>query len=199
VVNAWDGLYGGCPVNAEDKQKFLEQVDKMIDFAKVIGCNSGVIMAGVLVPGLTRSQMRSNMEEAFGAALDIATRRDFTLLVEPLNTEVDHAGFYLDSTAEAIELVRQYDSPRMKLLYDIYHMQIMDGNVVETIRQNVDILGHVHVAGVPGRAEPDACELSYPFIFEQAAALGYEGRFGLEYFPKLDPARSLARQLRMVH
>jgi len=194
VLNAWDGLYGGCPVNADDHGKFIDQVHKMIDFAKKIDCHSAVIMSGTLVDGLTRAQMRQNMERAFGEALAIAEKADFTLLVEPLNTPVDHAGFYLDSTAEAVELVRGFNSASMKMVYDIYHMQIMDGNVVDTIRENVDIIGQMHVAGVPGRHEPDECELNYPFIFSKADEFGYRGRFGLEYFPTIDSAESLKRQ-----
>lgn len=194
VLNAWDGLFGGCPVNPDDHEKFIEQVHKMIDFAEKIDCHSAVIMSGTLVDGLTRSQMRANMDKAFGRALEIAEKKNFTLLVEPLNTVVDHAGFYLDSTAEAVELVRSFKSPNMKLVYDIYHMQIMDGNVVDTIKDNVDIIGQMHVAGVPGRNEPDVGELDYPFIFSKADEFGYKGRFGFEYFPKLPSAESLERQ-----
>jgi len=197
VLNAWDGLYGGCPVNSDDHGKFIDQVHKTIDFAKKINCSSAVIMSGTLVDGLTRAQMRQNMDKGFGQALEIAEKNDFTLLIEPLNTPVDHGGFYLDSTAEAVEIVRNFNSPNMKLVYDIYHMQIMDGNVVDTIKENVDIIGQMHVAGVPGRNEPDVCELNYPFIFKKADELGYNGRFGLEYFPTIDSAESLKRQMAM--
>ncbi len=194
VLNAWDGLYGGCPVNADDHGEFIDHVHKTIAFAKKINCGSAVIMSGTLVDGLTRTQMRRNLDNGFGEALAIAEKEDFTLLVEPLNTPVDHGGFYLDNVAEAIEITRGFDSPNMKLLYDIYHMQIMDGNIVDTIRGNVDIIGQMHVAAVPGRHEPDECELNYSFIFSQADELGYTGRFGLEYFPTTDSAESLKRQ-----
>lgn len=199
VLNAWDGLYGGCPVNSDDHSKFIEQVYKMIDFAEKINCGSAVIMSGTLIDGLTRTQMRQNMDKAFGRALEIAQKKDFTLLIEPLNTPVDHGGFYLDSTAEAVEIVHHFNSPNMKLVYDIYHMQIMDGNVVDTIKDNIDIIGQMHVAGVPGRNEPDQCELNYPYIFKKADEFGYSGRFGLEYFPTIDSAKSLKRQRDMFN
>jgi len=194
----WDGLYGGSPTRAEDRKPFLEQVRKTIAFGNEIGCSSAIMMPGLLVPGLTREQMRSNIERAFAEALDLAEKNGFTFLVEPLNIKVDHAGFYLDSTAEAFEIIRKFDTPHLKLLFDMYHMQIMEGNIVATIRDNIDVIGHFHVAGVPGRAEPHTCELNYPFIFRQANQLGYRGRFGLEYFPKLDPAQSLELQLKMA-
>ena len=195
AVNGWDGLYGGCPVKAEDRGRFLEQVHRMLDFASVAGCTSGIIMPGLLQPGVSRTAMRDNMQRAFSEALTLAEKRGFTLLVEPLNTLVDHRGFFLDSAAEAAEIVRGLKSPFAKMLYDVYHMQIMSGNVVDTIRSIVDIIGHMHVAGVPGRAEPDRCELDYPFIFRSAEELGYKGWFGLEYFPKLPSEESLRRQI----
>jgi hydroxypyruvate isomerase len=198
VLNAWDGLYGGCPVRAEDHGRFMEQVHKMIEFAKKIGCSSAIVMPGLLQEGLSREQMRENLLRAFADALSVARKNDFTLLLEPLNIHVDHAGFYLDSVYEAAAIIREFDDPHLKLLYDIYHMQIMSGNVVDTIGKHIDIIGHMHVAGVPGRAEPDRCELNYPYIFEQAAAAGYKGLFGLEYFPQLDSEESLRAQLSML-
>ena len=198
VVNAWDGLFGGNPSKAADKTRFLEQVNKMIEFAGKIDCRCGVIMPGLTQPDLSQADMRKNIESAFGDALEIAEKDKFILLVEPLNTVVDHAGFYLESLNEAAEIVRGFKSPYMKLLYDIYHMQIMGGNVVASIEEHCDIIGHIHVAGVPGRAEPDECELYYPYIFSRAVEAGYEGWFGLEYFPNVDSETSLKRQLNLV-
>jgi hydroxypyruvate isomerase len=198
VLNAWDGLYGGSPTRAADRGKFIEQVHRTIDFAGRIGCTQAIIMTGLLQAGLSRARMRANIEKAFGEALAIAEKAGFTLLVEPLNTLVDHAGFYLDSVAEAAELVRLFGSPRMRLLYDVYHMQIMGGNVVDSIRRHIDILGHLHLAGVPGRAEPDECELDYGFIMKKADELGYRGWCGLEYFPRLPFEESLRRQLALA-
>jgi hydroxypyruvate isomerase len=198
VLNAWDGSYGGSPSRAEDRGRFIEQVHRTIDFAGRLGCPQAIVMTGLVQPGQSRTCMRGNIEKAFGEALAVAEKARFTLLVEPLNTLVDHAGFYLDSVAEAAELVRLYGSPRMRLLYDVYHMQIMGGNVVDTIRRNIDILGHIHVAGVPGRAEPDECELDFGFILRKADELGYRGWCGLEYFPRLPCEESLGRQLALA-
>jgi hydroxypyruvate isomerase len=142
--------------------------------------------------------MRSNLDKAFAEALELAEKNGFTFLLEPLNLKVDHPGFYLDSTAEAFEIIRKFDTPHLKLLFDMYHMQIMEGNIVANISDNIDMIGHFHVAGVPGRAEPHACELNYPYIFRQVDQLGYQGRFGLEYFPNLESTESLELQLKMV-
>lgn len=198
LIYAWDGLYGGCPVRVEDHGKFIEQVHKMIEFGRKIDCYTAVIMPGLLLADLNRNQMKDHLTRAFSEALKLARRNGFTLLTAPLNIHVDHAGFYLESVNEAAAIVSKLADPNMKMLYDIYHMQIMSGNVVDTIRNNVEIIGHMHVAGVPGRGEPNRCELNYPYIFEQAAIAGYGGLFGLEYFPKLEAAQSLKLQLAML-
>ena len=195
VMNAWDGLFGGCPTRAEDHKVFLDQVHRMIDFCSQIDCHKGVIMTGLSEPNLSAEEEMSNVKRAFAQALRIAESADFVLLVEPLNTLVDHGGFALDSALRGAELVRGFDNPHMKLLYDIYHMQIMSGNVVATIEEVSDVLGHIHIAGVPGRAEPDRCELNYAYILAQAQSMGYDEWVGLEYFPKVESVESLRRQL----
>jgi hydroxypyruvate isomerase len=192
ALHAWDGSIGGSPVKATDRAKYLAQIRKMIDFAKSIGCTKGITLSGTVDPMLSRSQMRENLEDALGEAVGIAAKAGFTLLLEPLNTLVDHPGYYLDSTAEAAEIIRGINSPHLRLLYDVYHMQIMEGKVIATIERNIDIIGHFHSAGVPGRAELFDTELNYPAIVKRIDALGYQGCFGLEYFPRMtDHAASL--------
>jgi hydroxypyruvate isomerase len=165
----------------------------MIALGKSIGCPRGITLSGVIDPALTRTQMRDNLERALGEAVEMAAKADFTLLLEPLNTLVDHPGYYLDSSAEAAEIIRRIGKPSLKMLYDVYHMQIMEGNVIANIERNIDIIGHFHSAGVPGRAELFDCELNYPEILKRIDAMGYQGCFGLEYFPRLaDHRASLA-------
>ena len=185
VVNAPDGSFGGAPVKAADRNQYLERLEEVIEFASAVGCRRAITCSGNLQPGLTRARMRANLEKALGEAVAIARKKRFTLLLEPLNTHVDHAGYYLDSSVEGAELVRAIKSPNLRLLYDVYHMQIMEGNVIANIERNIDIIGHFHSAGVPGRGELFMGELNYPQILQRIAAKGYRGRFGLEYFPKL--------------
>jgi hydroxypyruvate isomerase len=192
ALHAWDGSFGGCPVRRPDRARYLEQIRKMIAFAEAAGCRKGITLSGTGDPSLSRTEMRKNLEDALAEAVRIAERADFTLLLEPLNTLVDHPGYYLDSSAEAVEIVRALGSPHLKLLYDVYHMQIMEGNLLATIEKNIAWIGHFHAAGVPGRGELFGSELNYPFILAKIEALGYQGAFGLEYFPKLsDHGQSL--------
>ncbi len=185
AMHAWDGSIGGCPAKAVDRERYLAQMRKMIEFAKAAGCKKGITLSGTVDPSLSRSQMRANFESALAEAVKMAEQADFTLLLEPLNTLVDHAGYYLDSSSEAVEIVRAIGSPRLKILYDVYHMQIMEGNILATIERILPWIGHFHAAGVPGRGELFGSELNYPEIVRRIESFGYEGSFGLEYFPKI--------------
>ncbi len=196
ALNAWDGSFGGSPVKPQDRRAYLAQIRKMVVFARAAGCGKGITLSGAVDPALSRSEMRKNLEEALAEAAQIAAEADFILLLEPLNTRVDHPGYYLDSSAEALQIVRTIDSPNLKILFDIYHMQIMEGNLLATIEKNIPWIGHFHAAGVPGRAELFGCELNYAHILQKIEAYGYQGAFGLEYFPCLsDHHRSLRETL----
>lgn len=196
AMHAWDGSIGGSPVRPPDRKRYLAQLRQMIVFAKAIGCPHGITLSGVVDQGLSRAAMRESLEVALAEAARIAEESAVTLLLEPLNTLVDHPGYYLDHTAEATEIVRGIQNPHLKLLYDVYHMQIMEGNVLATIERNLDIIGHFHAAGVPGRGELFGGELDYPAIVRRIDALGYQGCFGLEYFPRLKDHRASLQQIR---
>ena len=196
VVNAPDGSFGGAPVRAADRSQYLERLEEVIEFAGAIGCRKAVTCSGNVQPGVSRSRMRANLESALGAAESIARKKGFTLLLEPLNTHVDHPGYYLDSSVEGAELVRAIGSPYLRLLYDVYHMQIMEGNVIANIEKNLDIIGHFHSAGVPGRGEHFDGELNYPCLLRRIGAKGYRGCFGLEYFPKMKDNLASLRKVR---
>lgn len=194
VLNAPDGSFGGAPVNAGDRARYLERLDEVIEFGAKIGCRTAITCTGNLQPGLSRPQMRGNLEQALGAAAAAAEKNGFTLLLEPLNTLVDHVGYYLDSSAEGAEIVKAIGKPSLQLLYDVYHMQIMEGNIMANIGRHLDVIGHFHSAGVPGRHELDEGELNYPHLLAFLDRRGYTGRFGLEYSPALaDHGQSLRR------
>lgn len=196
AMHAWDGGIGGSPVKAEDRHRYVDQMRAMIAFAETAGCRKGITLSGTVDPSLSRAAMRTNLEAALAEVLPLAERANFVLLLEPLNTLVDHAGYYLDSSAEGFEIVRALNHPHLKILFDIYHMQIMEGNILATIEKHLEWIGHFHAAGVPGRAELFDCELNYRHILATIDSLGYEGGFGLEYFPKLaDHGESLRRNL----
>jgi len=130
--------------------------------------------------------------EGLKQIVDVAEREKVTVCIELLNSKVDHPDYQCDHTAWGVELCRRVGSERLKLLYDIYHMQIMEGDVIRTIQQNHPFIGHYHTGGNPGRAEIDATqELNYPAIIRAIAATGYRGYVGQEFIPKRDPLTSL--------
>lgn len=193
VLNAWDATLGGSLVAPKDREIYLENLNETIKFAKDIGCSKLITCTGKEIKGKTHKEQRDSILATLSEAAKIAEREGFTLLLEPLNTYVDHPGYFLDSAKEGAEIVREINHPNVRLLYDIYHMQIMEGNIITTIERNIDIIGHFHAAGVPGRGELYLGELNYPCIIKRIDELGYDGYIGLEYFPNIDSEASLRR------
>lgn len=130
--------------------------------------------------------------EGFQRVAKAAEDAGVTLILELLNSKVNHADYQADRTQWGVDVVRAVNSPRVKLLYDIYHMQIMEGDIIRTIGEHHQWFGHYHVAGNPGRNEPDASqELNYPPIYTAIAQTGYEGFIGMEFVPAGDAATAL--------
>lgn len=191
VVNSPDGGIGGMLVDSKDLNKYLDRLHEVIAFSKAAGISKAITCTGNVVDGLSRSEMRANLEKAYSQAAAVAERENYMLFVEVLNSYVDHAGYYLDNWNEGVEIVKAINSPNLKLLYDVYHMQIMHGNVISTIERDIEHIGHFHSAGVPGRHELNNGELDYKQIISAIKATGYNGAFGLEFMPSLDSSNAL--------
>jgi len=191
VVNSPDGSVTGSLVKPEDRDKYLKRLERIVELAKMVGCPTIITCTGNTVPGRTQEDQSQSIVDTLSAAGPIAASRGITLVVEPLNTLVDHAGYFLDSSLLGAEIIYQVNHPNVKLLYDVYHMQIMEGNVIANIRKNIGIIGHFHSAGVPGRHELTSGELNYPAIIAEIDRLGYQGYFGLEYSPTMPSEESL--------
>lgn len=166
-----------------------KNIEETIETGKDVGCHTFICMSGDVM-NRTDSQKMMITENCKRMA-EICEKKDVTLLLEPLNSLYDHKGYYLDNAYDGFEIVKTVDSPKVRLLFDCYHMQVMQGNLVNCIRDNIDYIGHVHSAGVPGRKELHLGETNYPFIIHTLEKMGYTGYFGLEYFPSYDSAQSL--------
>ena len=130
-------------------------------------------------------------------AVKIAEDRGVNICMELLNSRVNHPGYMCDESAWGFELCRRVDSSRFKMLYDIYHMQIMEGDLIATIRRNIKHIGHFHTAGVPGRHELDENqEIYYPAVMRAIAETGYDGYVAHEYNPRRDPVQSLVQAVK---
>lgn len=131
-------------------------------------------------------------------AAEMAEKKDVTIVLEALNSNYNHKGYWLDSAYVGFEIVKAVNSPNIKLLYDVYHMQLMEGNLINTITDNIKLIGHFHSAGVPGRNELRGTEVNYPAVIAAADKAGYDKYFGFEYWPTFDDTESVKDNLAYV-
>jgi hydroxypyruvate isomerase len=147
--------------------------------------------------GISEDEGLENCATGLRALTPIAERLGVTLCMELLNSKVNHPDYQCDHTPWGVKLVQRVDSPRFRLLYDIYHMQIMEGDVIHTIRDNARFIAHYHTAGVPGRHEiDDSQELFYPAIMRAIRDTGFQGYVAQEFVPAGSPIASLADAVR---
>jgi hydroxypyruvate isomerase len=173
--------------------EFLEDFRKNIKAAAEYKWPNVICMAGDR-KGISDEQGMDNCHTILKEAAKIAEDHDVTICMELLNSKVNHPGYMCDKSAWGFELCRRVNSPRFKMLYDIYHMQIMEGDLIATIRKNIDFIGHFHTAGVPGRHELDENqEIYYPAVMRAIAESGYQGYVAHEYTPTRDPMKSLVQ------
>ncbi len=142
--------------------------------------------------GAPRAEQHSAIVETLLLSRPILEKYGVTVMLEPLNTYFDHPGYYLTSSAEAFDIVREVNHPLVKIVFDIYHQQIMEGNIIPNVTANLDCIAHLHSAGHPGRIELNLGENDYKVIFDAIDATGYKGACGLEYRPKMPAIDSLA-------
>ena len=131
-------------------------------------------------------------------AAEKAEKKGVTIVLEALNSNYNHKGYWLDSAYVGFEIVKAVNSPNIKLLYDVYHMQLMEGNLINTITDNIKLIGHFHSAGVPGRNELRGTEVNYPAVIAAADKAGYDKYFGFEYWPTFDDTESVKDNLAYV-
>ena len=171
----------GALVGREDE--FRAGVDTALDYARATNCRILHAMAGVLPAG----QDRARAERIYIANLQHAADRlgaaGLILVIEPINTR-DIPGYFLNTTTQAMAIIEQTGRANLKLQLDLYHVQIMEGDLAHRIRALADHYSHVQIAGNPGRHEPDVGEINYPYLFDLLDELGYAGWVGCEYRPR---------------
>jgi hydroxypyruvate isomerase len=149
-------------------------------------------LAGDAVAGLSDEQQHDNIVSALRASATLADERGVTLLLEPLNTRVDHVGHYLDSTRHGLAIVEEVAAPNVRLLLDLYHAAVMEEELDEIVGDRMDLIGHVHVADAPGRHEPGTGRIEWRETLGWLQRSGYGGRLGLEYQPTGETVSSLS-------
>ncbi len=182
-------------IKPEDIDRAMARLDAVIPIANMLGCKKLIACTGNVQEGKSIEEQRNSVVATLRAAIPKIESHGITVILEPLNTNVDHAGYFVDTSDFGAEIIREINHPNIKLLYDVYHMQIMEGNILAHIEKHIDIIGHFHSAGVPGRHELYSGELNYRNIVKRIEELGYKGFFGLEYFPTMDVSESLRKVL----
>jgi len=196
VINAPDGSVGsGLTDPRKSKDAWLERARMTINYTKEAQISNTIFLTGNRVPDLTDRQMLESVIEWTKPVVDMAEKASMTLLLEPLNDKYDHPGHWLTSSDLGADICRRIGSKRLRMLFDCYHMQIMEGDLVNHIKRNIDVIGHFHSAGVPGRHEVFIGETNYPFVLSQIEQLGYQGVFGLEFAPSMNDEVSLTQTL----
>lgn len=181
----------GTLSNPGKRNYFRWSLTEALEFANLLGCSRLNAMIGKRIEGVDREAQLECAIENLGWAAPLAQQAGVTLLLEPLNA-IDFPGCVLSSTAEAIELVRRANQPNVKLQHDLYHSQMMDENLIQTMTNSLPLIGHIQMADVPGRHEPGTGEINYPAVLGALSQLPYGGYVGLEYRPSGDSDASLA-------
>jgi hydroxypyruvate isomerase len=182
-------------VNPGDHADMLANLRAAIDVARQLECPTLIATTGNERSDASREEQRDAVVAGLKAAAPLAEDAGITLVLEPLNILVDHKGYYLATSTEGFDIIRAVGSPHVRLLFDIYHQQITEGNVTANLTKNVELIGHIHVADVPGRHEPGTGELNYRNIFRALAQAGYKRYIGLEFAPT-GPSLPILQQVR---
>ena len=190
TFDATAGLSAGIADPAE-RGKFLEEIGKMLPIMKKLECRSLIVLSGNAAPGLSRQAQHQSCIEGLQRAADLAAPHGVTLLLENIDPE-ENPQYYLTSARVGFEIVRKLNRPNVRFLYDLYHEQIAEGNLIETLEKNLAWLGLVHVADVPGRHQPGTGEINYSNIYRKLAQLHHNGYIAMEFLPVGDPLAELA-------
>jgi hydroxypyruvate isomerase len=174
-----------------EHDRLVKESERLLPLVAAAGIPQMIVFSGNRA-GMSDAEGLENCAIGLRRIMPLAEQLGVTVIMELLNSKVDHKDYMCDHTAWGVELCKRVGSERFKLLYDVYHMQIMEGDVIRTIRDNFAYIGHYHTGGVPGRHEiDDAQELNYPRIMRTLAELGYTGFVGQEFIPTREPMVSL--------
>jgi len=172
------------------RDAFLTDLKNFFPVAAKLECPTIIVLSGNRVEGVSHEAHHMACIEALKPAADMAAKENVTLLLENIDQE-ENPKYYLTSVAEGFEIIRKVDNPHAKFLYDFYHEQISEGNLIEKLEKNIDQVGLVHIADVPGRHQPGTGEINYASIFRKLAELKYDRYAAMEFMPAGDPVATL--------
>ncbi|MCV6613144.1 MAG: hydroxypyruvate isomerase [Amphritea sp.] len=194
LINApagdWPAGERGIACHPDRVADFRQGLGQAINYAVALGCNKINILSGISPVDYKADEAEKTFIENLKFAADKLQHADIQLVAEAINTQ-DIPGFFLNRSDQAFALFKQVNHPNIRLQYDIYHMQIMEGNIIRTLQDHLDQIGHIQFADVPGRHEPQTGELNFANIFQAIDDMGYSGELSLEYVPATTTEDSL--------
>jgi len=179
----WAAGERGIAILPDRVKEFRDGVHRAIDYAKALDCRQLNCLVGIAPDDADTFELNEVLVSNLCYAADALGRERIKLLIEPINT-LDIPGFFLNRTEQAAQIISDVRSHNLFIQYDIYHMQIMEGDVARSLQKHLDRIGHVQLADNPGRHEPGTGEINYPFLFRHLDAIGYRGWVGCEYKPR---------------
>jgi hydroxypyruvate isomerase len=186
----WGAGDRGIAADPNRVEEFRQGVDRAMVYARVLGVERMNCLAGIGIEGVPVDKQWDVLVQNLRYAASKLAEEKRTLVIEPINT-YDIPGFFLNTTSDALKLLKKVRADNLKIQYDVYHMQKMEGNLTETMRRNLERIGHIQIADNPGRHQPNTGEINYRFLLGELDSMGYEGYVGLEYVPEPDTSASL--------
>jgi len=187
----WAGGERGIACHPDRAADFRAGVDRAIEYATALDCPQVNCLAGILPEGTAREAAEAVLTANLRYAADRLEAAKIGLLLEPVNSR-DIPGFFVDRPSYGLKIISATGSKNLKLQYDIYHAQVMEGDLANTIERNLARIGHIQLADNPGRHEPGTGEINYPYLFRRIDGLGYTGWIGCEYKPMGETAEGLS-------
>ena len=178
----WDAGERGIACLPDRSAEFRAGIDQAALYANALGCRQVNCLAGIAPDGIDSALLHDTFVENLRYAADRLETEGVLLLIEAINNR-DIPGFFLNTSTDARRIIDEVHSTNIAFQYDVYHMQIMEGDLAQTIEDNLDIVRHIQIADNPGRHEPGTGEINYPFLFDHLDKLGYDGWVSAEYVP----------------
>jgi hydroxypyruvate isomerase len=179
----WAAGERGIAILPDRVKEFRDGVHRAVDYAKALDCSQLNCLAGIAPDNADPFELNQVLVGNLRYAAEALSKEGIRLLIEPINTS-DIPGFFLNRTEQAAQIVADVGSHNLFIQYDIYHMQIMEGDIARTLQKHLGRIAHVQLADNPGRNEPGTGEINYPFLFRHLDAIGYRGWVGCEYKPR---------------
>jgi hydroxypyruvate isomerase len=172
------------------EDEFKRSVETALDYARVLGNRKLHVMAGLIATDQSRDRHRDVYLKNLAYAAQAAQAEQITVVIEPINTR-DIPGYFLNRQDDAQAICAEVGAPNLQVQFDCYHCQIVEGDLAMKLRRDMAGIGHIQIAGVPERHEPDIGELNYPYLFDLIDSLGYDGYIGCEYRPRAGTSAGL--------